>query len=164
MSRGRDGSGLLLASVLVAFALQLGPLPDTLAPFRPYWPALVLCYWLLEAPDRVGLGFAFFVGLIGDLLFGSLLGEQALRLTAMAFIVLRFRPRLRFFTLPQQALALLALMLNDRVMVLMVRGLSREGWPTWEFWIAPFIAMAMWPWLFVLLDDLRVRLRGRDGT
>ena len=51
MSRGRDGSGLLLASVLVAFALQLGPLPAALAPFRPYWPALVLCYWLLEAPD-----------------------------------------------------------------------------------------------------------------
>ncbi len=164
MSRSRDGAGLVMATVLVAFALQLGPLPGYLAVLRPWWIALVLCYWLLEAPERVGLGFAFITGLLADLLFGTLLGEQALRLTAMAFIVLRFRPRLRFFTVPQQALSVFALMLNDRVMVLMVRGLSREGWPPWEFWLSPTIALVAWPLLFVLLDDIRARLRGRTAS
>ena len=77
-----------------------------LQPLRPYWLALVLAYWVLEAPERVGLGFAFAVGVLADLLYGSLLGEQALRLVIMAFILQRFRLRLRFFPLSQQALAI----------------------------------------------------------
>jgi cell shape-determining protein MreD len=55
----------------------------------------------------------------------------------LAFIVLRFRARLRFFTLTQQALAVFALLLNDRIVVLMVRGFSGEGLPPWTFWLSP---------------------------
>ena len=55
------------------------------------------------------------LALLGDVLAGELLGEQAARLCVLGFIVLRFRPRLRFFPMWQQALAVLALLLNDRV-------------------------------------------------
>ena len=129
MSRQRSGMGLILATMGIAFALALWPLPEYLTPFRPNWMALALCYWLLEAPDRVGLGVAFLLGLVADLVFGTLIGEQALRLAVIAFIVLRFRPRLRFFTLWQQAFAVLALLLNDRIVVLMIRALAGEGMP-----------------------------------
>lgn len=158
------GSNLILATFLSAFALALLPLPDYLAAFRPNWLALVLCYWVLEAPARVGLGVAFLLGLAADLVFGTLIGEQALRLCVIAFIVLRFRPRLRFFTLLQQALAILALLLNDRVVVLMIRILSGEGLPPWEFWIAPWIGTLVWPLLYLLLDDVRLRLRLRGSS
>ncbi|MCX7564141.1 rod shape-determining protein MreD [Xanthomonadaceae bacterium XH05] len=164
MSRPRAGLGLIAATFVVAFALALWPLPEYLAPFRPNWLALVLCYWLLETPERVGLGVAFLLGLMADLVFGTLIGEQALRLTVIAFIVLRFRPRLRFFTLLQQAFALLALLLNDRVVVLMVRALSGEGVPPPAFWIAPCIGGLCWPWLYLLLDDVRLRLRMRESS
>lgn len=161
--RRQHGSNVILATFLSAFALALLPLPDYLAAFRPNWLALVLCYWVLEAPARIGLGVAFMLGLAADLVFGTLIGEQALRLCVIAFIVLRFRPRLRFFTLLQQALAILALLLNDRVVVLMIRVLSGEGLPPWEFWIAPWIGTLVWPLLYLLLDDVRLRLRLR-GT
>ena len=105
MSRQRP-SWLLPASVVVALLLGLLPLPPTLQPLRPYWLALVVAYWVIEDPDRSGLGFAFIVGVIADLTFGSLLGEQALRLVVMAFILQRFRARLRFFPMSQQALAI----------------------------------------------------------
>lgn len=164
MSRQRGGMGVLGASLLIAFMLALWPLPDYLSAFRPNWLALVLCYWVLEAPDRVGLGVAFLLGLAADLVFGTLLGEQAMRLCVIAFILLRFRAQLRFFTLPQQALAVLALLLNDRVVVMMIRALTGEGWPPWEFWVAPLIGAALWPWLFLLLDDVRLRLRVREPT
>ena len=42
--------------------LQLTPLPQSMLPFKPYWIALVLIYWAIEAPDRIGLGFAFLLG------------------------------------------------------------------------------------------------------
>lgn len=163
MSRMRGGGGLLWGSFAVAMLLGLLPMTDTLAMFKPYWLALVLCFWLLEAPERVGLGVAFLLGLGGDLIYGNLLGEQAMRLTMLAFIVLRFRARLRFFTLAQQAVAIFALLVNDRVVVLMVRGFSGEGIPPWGFWLSPVTGMLLWPWIFLLLDDLRLRLRQKDG-
>lgn len=164
MSRNQGSTGLILATVLLAFALSLWPLPNALGLLRPNWLALVLCYWLLETPGRIGLGVAFALGLTADLVFGTLLGEQALRLCVIAFIVLRFRARLHFFTLPQQTLAILALLLNDRIVVLMVRALSGEGIPPPDFWIAPLVGALIWPLLCLLLDDLRMRLRDRSPT
>ena len=68
------------ATLVVALLLMLVPLPGPLAPFKPYWPALVLLYWSLESEDRVTLGLAFAVGLGADVVNGVVLGEQALRL------------------------------------------------------------------------------------
>lgn len=159
----RDGGSLLWGSLVLALLLGLLPMPPSLAIFKPYWLGLVLCYWVLEAPERVGLGFAFLLGLAGDLVYGTLLGEQAMRLSIFAFIVLRFRARLRFFTLVQQALAIFALLFNDRIVVLIIRGFSGEGSPPWTFWISPAVGMFLWPWLFLLLDDLRLKLRQKDA-
>jgi rod shape-determining protein MreD len=146
-------------TLVVALLAMLVPLPAVLQPFKPYWPALVLLYWSLESGERVNLGMAFLVGLFADLLDGVLLGEQALRLTALVFIALRFRSRLRFFPMWQQTLAVLALLLNDRVLLLIVRVFAGEASPPVSWWFSPFVGAALWPFLFLLLDDLRIRLR-----
>jgi rod shape-determining protein MreD len=158
-TRQRSHLWLFAVSVFAAYLLQLLPLPQALAPFKPYWLALILLYWALEEPERVSLGRAFLLGLAGDVIHGEILGEQALRLVALTFIVLRFRARLRFFPMWQQALAVLALLLNDRIVLVMVRSFAGDPMPPPTFWLAPFAGMAMWPWLFLLLDDLRARLR-----
>src|SRR5690348_3654604 len=118
MSKQRAQFWIFAGSIILSLLLMLMPLPQALAPLKPYWPALVLIYWSLEAPERTGIGLAFLVGLGADLLDGALLGEQALRLAALTFIVLRFRARLRFFPMWQQALAVLVLLLNDRILLL----------------------------------------------
>ena len=163
MNRQRAQTWLYIASIVLAFLQQLMPLPQVLLPFKPFWLALVLVYWAIEAPERIGLGFAFLLGLAGDTLAGELLGEQALRLVILAFIVLRFRSRLRFFPIWQQSLAVLALLLNDRVVQLMVRGFSGEPMPSAAYWIAPVVGMLAWPLVFLMLDDLRARLRAKDS-
>ncbi len=159
MNRARTNAILFWSSVVLCFLLQLMPLPQALLPFKPYWLALILVYWALETPERVGLGLAFIVGLIGDALTGELLGEQALRLCILCFIILRFRSRLRFFPMWQQSLALFVLLLNDRVVLLMIRACAGEPSPPAAFWLAPVAGMLAWPWLFLLFDDLRARLR-----
>lgn len=162
MNRQRAQLWLFTASIVFAFLLQLLPLPQALLPLKPFWLALIVVYWAIEAPERIGLGFAFLLGMAGDVLSGELLGEQSLRLVILAFIVLRFRSRLRFFPMWQQALAVLALLLNDRVVQIMVRGFSGEAMPGAAFWIAPFVGMLAWPFVFLLLDDLRARLRVQE--
>jgi rod shape-determining protein MreD len=156
MSRDR-AMWVLPVSVLVALLLGLLPLPEAVAPLRPYWLALVLAYWVLEEPEHVGLGFAFGAGVLADLAFGGLLGEQALRLTVMTFILQRFRARLRFFPLSQQALALGALLLNDRVIAGAVQVLLDKPGPSLAQWFAPVVGMLLWAPLFLLLDTLRLR-------
>jgi rod shape-determining protein MreD len=156
------GLALFPASLLVALFLGLLPIPADLSGLKPFWLALVICYWLLETPERVGLGVVFGVGLAADLIHGTLLGEHALRLCMLAFIVLRFRPRLRFFTLGQQALAVGAVLLNDRFVVLMIRGFSGEALPAPSFWLSPLVGLALWPWLFLALDGLRLHARQRS--
>lgn len=162
MNRVRLQNWIFSGSLIAAFLLQLMPLPPGAEPFKPYWLGLVVVYWAIEAPERMGLGLAFALGLVGDLLVGELLGEQAMRLVVLAFIVLRFRSRLRFFPLGQQTLAVLALLLNDRVVTLMIRGFSGEAMPPGAFWIAPLIGTLAWPMLYVALDNLRLRQRGAN--
>ena len=160
MSRARTG-WLMPLSFIVALLLGLLPLPDLLQPLRQYWLALVLAYWVIEAPDNAGLGLAVIVGLVADLMFGTLLGEQALRLLIMAFIVQRFRARLRFFPVSQQALAIGGLLLNDRIVTTVVHLALGEPTLPWPYWWAPVLGMLFWPPLFVLMDALRLGRRKR---
>ncbi|MBF6025152.1 rod shape-determining protein MreD [Lysobacter niastensis] len=155
MSRS-NASWALPVSLLLALVLGLLPLPVMLQPLRPYWLALVLAYWLIEDPDRVGLGVAFIAGLAADLTFGTLFGEQALRLVVMAFILQRFRARLRFFPMSQQALAIGGLLLNDRIVAAVIHFVLGAPSPQHEFWAAPLIGMLLWPLVFLGMDTMRL--------
>lgn len=159
MTRRRNG-WLLPVSLVLALLLGLLPLPASLMPFRPYWLALVWIYWVLEDEDRAGLGFAFVLGVVADIAFGGLLGEQALRLVVMTFILQRFRSQLRFFPMPQQALVVGALLLNDRVIGAGLRLALGEPQLPWMYWWAPLVGMLLWAPLFVLLDGMRRERRG----
>ena len=158
MSRARRG-WLLPVSVVLALLLGLLPLPPMVQPLRPYWLALVVAFWVIEDPDHAGLGFAFLIGVLGDLAFGGVLGEQALRLTVMAFILQRFRAQVRFFPLSQQALVIGGLLLNDRVVSAAVHLMLDEPQLPWSYWWAPLLGMVLWAPLFVLLDALRIGRR-----
>src|SRR3546814_4202593 len=95
------------------------------------------------------------MGVIGDLAFGGILGEQALRLVVMVFILQRFRAQVRFFPMAQQALVIGGLLLNDRVVTAAVHLMLDEPQLPWSYWWAPLLGMVLWVPLFVLLDALR---------
>jgi rod shape-determining protein MreD len=158
MSRPRN-AWVLPVSLVVALLLGLLPLPALLQPIRPYWLALVLAYWVLEEPEKIGLGAAFLLGVVADLVFGGLLGEQAMRLAIFAFILDRFRARLRFFPLSQQALAIGGLLVNDRVVSAVIHLVLGAPQHPWTFWWAPLLGMLLWAPLHFALDALRLRRR-----
>lgn len=161
MNPRRDRLSMVLVTVAAAMLLTLLPLPAMLDALRPYWVALVLLYWCLESQELVTLGLAFFLGLLLDLLTGSLLGLHALSLVVMVYLATRFRARLRFFPPWQQALSVLALLVNDRIILLWIVSLRGEPLPSIEFWAPPVVGTALWPWLFLLLDRFRGVMRQR---
>ena len=164
MSLRRDRMWTVLVTVAIAMVLTLVPLPPMVRSLWPYWVALVLVYWCLETQDLVSLGLAFVIGLMLDLLTGSLLGLHALSLVVLVYLVTRFRARIRFFPPWQQALSVLALLLNDRIILLWITSLRGEPLPSFEYWAAPIIGTAIWPWLFLLLDRYRGVMRQRSVT
>lgn len=159
MSRRTPGNRVLVISLLAAFVLTLMPLPLAVEPVRPYWIAMVLIYFNLEAGQLRLLGQAFVLGLLLDLLTGTLLGQHALSLVIISYLTERFRNRIRFFPPWQQAAAVMVLLINDRIVQLWVIGLIDDAWPPWSWWLAPVVGMLLWPWLFLLLDRMRQRER-----
>ncbi len=159
MSRRAPGIVLMAVSVLLAILAMLIPMPLALEPLRPYCLALVVAYWVLESPERAGLGFAFFCGLLADLAYGSVLGEQALRMVILAFILDRFRNRLRVFPVWQQGLLMGGLLLNDRIVAFVLHWLAGvPQWP-WHYWLSPISGALLWGPIFLVLDMLRHRRR-----
>jgi len=164
VSRQREGVLLFWSSLLLGLLLMVIALPEALRPWRPFWLGLLVIYWSLEAPERMGMGRAFGLGLVADVLVGTLAGEHAFRLVAMAFIVLRFRARMRFFPMWQETLAVLAILLNDSLLTLMLRSFVGATVVDWRYWLAPLVAALLWPWWFLMLDDLRRRSRPREAS
>jgi rod shape-determining protein MreD len=159
MTSSRESRSLIFLTIIAAILLTLLPLPEVLVPFKPYWVAMVVIYWSLETQDMISLGMAFLIGLVLDILSGSLMGLHALSLVVMVFLVQRFRSRLRFFPPWQQALSILGLLVNDRIILIWITALLGEPIPTWKYWLPPLVAMVLWPWLFLLLDRIRARTR-----
>lgn len=161
MNRFRAQGWTFWIGIVLALLLMLVPLPALIEPLKPYWPALVLIYWALETSDRVTVGLAFGIGLAADLLNGALLGDQALRLAVLVFIVLRFRSRLRFFPMWQQALAVWLLLFNNHVLQALIRAFAGDSPMPVLSWLAPVVGAVIWPFVFLLLDDVHTRLRGK---
>lgn len=165
MSRLRSSQGWTFwTGIALSLLLMLMPLPAALLPLKPYWPALVLVYWCLESNDRVGVGTGFCIGLAADLLNGALLGDQALRLAVLVFIVLRFRSRLRFFPMWQQSLAVFLLLLNNHVLQALIRAFAGAAPMPALSWLAPVVGALVWPFVFLLFDDVNTRLRGKKAA
>ena len=159
MTPRREHTSTLVLALVVALLLTLLPIPDSLESLRPYWVGLVLTYWALEIREMISLGTAFLIGILLDILTGSLMGMHALSLVVMIYLVQRFRSRLRFFPPWQQALSIFALLINDRIINLWISSLLGEPVPTWQYWLSPLTGMVLWPWLFLFLDRIRAERR-----
>lgn len=151
------GAWVILATFAVAFLLNLMPLPLWLDRFRPDWMALVLIYWCMALPTRVGVGAGWLLGLVQDAARGALLGQHALAMAVVAFLAIRTHQRVRVFPLWQQALSVLMFLLVNQLLVAWVYGIT--GYPPRSFWyLAPALGgMLLWPWMFIVLRDLRRR-------
>ncbi len=156
----KDEKALLRASVVAAVVFTLLPFP--LPWMKPYWVALVIIYWVLEAKYFRRLEMVFALGLLLDLLTGTLFGQHALSLLIMTYLLLLFRQRIRFYPPWQMTLIVFLLLGNDRILQLWVLWLAGQI-PTWEYWMSPFVGAAVWPWVFLLLDRIRSNQRQRQN-
>ena len=154
-----QGGWIITLTVLIALTLTIVPLPHWLEPYRPAWPVLALIYRGMALPQRVGVGAGWATGLLIDVLTGSLLGQHALALTVVMFLTLNLHQRIRVFPLWQQALSVLTLTALYQLLVLWFDGITGQRTGGWQYWMPSVIGMLLWPWVFMLLRDVRRRFK-----
>ena len=152
------GSGQLLlpvnpmfmwSTLLLAFGLNLVPLGRTA--YLPDLLALVLVFWNVHQPRRVGLGAAFIFGLLMDVHDSAVLGQHALAYTLLSFFAITIHRRLLWFGVMSQALQILPLFVAAHAVSLVVRMLVGGMLPGWELMLAPVFESLLWPAVSVLL-------------
>jgi rod shape-determining protein MreD len=147
--------GAVVLSLIVAFMLASIPLPDWINHWRPAWVALTLLYWCLALPERIGVLSAWVIGILLDVMHGALLGQHALGLAFIAFIALSYHQRIRIFPMVQQAFVVGSIVFLYQVWMLVIYNtLGSRQYPT-TFLLGACTSALLWPWLFVILRDLR---------
>jgi len=145
---------LLPASPLFIWSSLLVALLLTMLGKEPWMPdllALVLVFWTIHQPLRVGMLAAFCFGLIMDVHQAGLLGQHALSYTALSFLSIMIHRRVLWFPVPAQALQLLPLMLAAHILELLVRLISGGAMPAWSFWLSPVLQALLWPLASIVL-------------
>jgi rod shape-determining protein MreD len=155
----QQGNWLIVISFIVAVMLTALPLPDWAVNWRPAWVALVLIYWCMAVPDRVGIAVAWCMGLILDVQQSTILGQNALGLVLIAFLTIKSYQRMRVAPLAQQAVLICFYLLFYELIMLLITGYLGMGTRDWTYWMPAITSMLLWPWLFIILRDLRRKYR-----
>jgi len=150
-------SFVIYLTLLIGFVLSIMPLPEWAQDFRPQWVVLVLAYWCMALPERIGVGVGWVSGLLLDVLMGTLLGQHALGLSVVAFLMLKLYRRVRVQPLRQQMFTIFVLLLLERLLTLWSTGAAGYPTPTLWYWVTPVVGMLLWPWVYITLRDIRRR-------
>jgi len=160
----RSNFPLFSLTVILSLILQMVALPDAIAAFRPEWVALTLVYWAYSTTDKPVLLVAWLSGLALDVLFNSLLGQHALALLTISFLVRRLRGTLILFPTLQVALALALAWTLYAFLLFWIDGLSHHSAIPSLRWLPVISTTLIWPLAALLMDRLRAQPKLRRLT
>ena len=152
---------VIYSSILIGMVLSVVQVPVSLPPelgyARPDWVAMVLVYWVIAVPNRIGLFTAWVVGMIMDVLLGGMMGQHALSYVIITYIAANLYQRLRMFSVWQQAGIIFAILGLSHIVGFWAESIA--GLSEWSFWyLLPAATGAfLWPWIFLLLRYFRRR-------
>ena len=144
-------TGTLVASFGAALVLAFLPWPNLA--LAPDFVGLVLAFWCVRQPRRVGLATGWALGLLVDAGNGVLLGQHALAYSVLAFGAMALSRRILWFDLWGQMLHVLLLLEAAQAVSLGVRLAAGAEFPGWSLFAGPAITALLWPvagWLLTL--------------
>ncbi len=149
------GRLVIFASFAVAMFMNLLPLPHVIQLFKPDFVALVLIYWVMAIPDRMGVISGWIVGLFVDALYGNVFGIHAMSFALMAYLIQMTYHRLRLFPRWKQSLNIAVVIGIHMLVAFVLRNFLQPLSSSYVYWLPLVGAMLFWPWVFILLRDAR---------
>jgi rod shape-determining protein MreD len=138
-------------ALTLAIAVVLNLLPWRSVIGIPDWVAIVIVFWGVHEPRKVGIGLAWALGIVMDAANGALLGQHALAYSVLAFASIGLSRRLLWFPVWPQAAHVLLLVLGCQALMLAVRLAAGGAFPGVLYFAGSFIAAALWPVINMLL-------------
>jgi rod shape-determining protein MreD len=135
--------------------LRIVPWPQTWLPYNPDWVLLFLIYWTMAIPERVGVGYAWCIGMFSDVLTGRMLGQHALAYAVVAYICVKWHRRLRLSPVYQQMVSVLMLLLLDHLLIFWTQHIRATSAIGFVYWLPALIGALVWPAVFQCLRWLR---------
>ena len=135
--------GSLLAALALDMFVNMGLTGR--AAWVPDLLAVVLVFWTVHQPQRVGIGAAFVCGLLLDVHEGALLGQNALAYTVLSFLAVTIQRRLLWFPLSSQSLQVFPLFVAAHFLELSLRMLAGGTFAGWWMLLAPLLEALLWP-------------------
>jgi rod shape-determining protein MreD len=149
--RAPQGGSVIVITIIIAMLLMLVPLPDNVRFARPEWVLMTLIYWAMALPQRIGVGYAWCVGLLMDVLMGGSLGVEAFSYAFVIYLILRFHLQLRQYPLWQQALSIMTFVL----VVNIPSVLMTSDFASWYVWLPAVTTTVLWPIVYAFLRAVR---------
>ncbi|OGT97538.1 MAG: rod shape-determining protein MreD [Gammaproteobacteria bacterium RIFOXYB2_FULL_38_6] len=141
----------IILMIVIGMVLTILPLPAMVVWFRPSWMLMILVFYLLMFPTEINLGIFWIVGLLMDLLTGTLLGLHAFLYTVIGYLMIRFLSRLPMFSLWQQSFLWVFISFIYFFIQYLMLGMIGQLPHTWEYWMPILFNAVLWPWLFLFL-------------
>jgi len=151
----RQGGWIIFLSFCVSFVLAIMPLPEWIAKWRPDWVSMVLIYWCIATPQRVGVGIGWMTGIVADTLNDTLLGQHALSLSMMAYLSVKLHRQVRIFPWWQQSATVVVIVALGQLPTLWIRGILGYPQVGWAIFYPALTSVLFWHWIFVILRDIR---------
>lgn len=159
VGREQHGVWVIGLTFLAAFLLAVITLPQWLLWARPEWLALVLIYWTIALPHRVGIFTGLIVGVLLDSIEGAIFGQNAFSLMVVAMLSLVLYQRLRVFNVLQQAGTVFILVGINQLICQWVQNLQGRGVDSLLFLLPAFSSALMWPVMLHVLRSIRRHYR-----
>jgi rod shape-determining protein MreD len=137
-------SRVIILSFVVAFMLDIIPLPQALLWWRPQFALLVLLYWVMISPYRISVGIGFVIGLLADLFNGSVLGQSALVFVILAYLTAKFAQWLRVLSWPLQSAGIFLLVFLGKAITYFIMSMHGQAPNTSLFFASPFTSAILW--------------------
>src|SRR3989442_85436 len=141
--------GYMALPLVLALLFNLLPWRDVTG--LPDMVALVITFWCVHQPRKMGIGIAWFLGLVMDAGNGALLGQHAFAYAFLAFAAVSLHRRILLFSPWRQAAHVLLLLLASQMLMLAVRLVAGGVFPGLAYFAGAFIAAALWPTVSFLL-------------
>jgi rod shape-determining protein MreD len=154
--------GFMAWTLVLALAFNMLPWRDVRG--VPDLVALVLAFWSVHQPRKMGIGIAWATGLVMDAANGVLFGQHALAYAALAYAAQALHRRILRFTVWQQAVQVLILLAASQLLMLVARMAAGGTYPGLTFFVGSLIAAMLWPLATALLLAPQRRPTGVDET
>ncbi|MCY4178517.1 MAG: rod shape-determining protein MreD, partial [Endozoicomonadaceae bacterium] len=135
-----------------AIVLSIIPIPALLEYARPLWSLLFVIFWMIMAPEKVGLFTAWSIGLFMDILTGSAPGQQALAVLLSSLLIAGMHNRIYRVIFPEQCLFVMYAIIIFQLTYLWVGIITEKIHFNFFYFIPIGTSIIIWPVVFFILD------------